>query len=105
MLLAAPEVVPEGVKRLSGLDCKDVSRYSVPEILLDEGMGLNSGEATIGEGSQDFFVFFDFSPGLASNCIPRKLPGVCGCSSQSFCFPSCFGDVYGGSSARVSHRL
>ena len=46
MLLAVPEVVLEGVKRLSGLDFKDSSRFSAPDILLDEDVGPNSGEAT-----------------------------------------------------------
>ena len=104
MLLAVPEVVLEGVKRLSGLDIEDSPRLT-PDILLDEDVGPNSGEATVREGSQDSFVFFHFSPGLVPNGISRILPGVWGCFSQSFCFPSCFGDVYGGNVASVSERL
>ena len=106
VLLAVLERVPGDVKRLSRLDFEESSRFSVPEILLDGDMGPASGEATVGYGSQDVFALsFDFSPVLASNGIPRIPPGVCGCLSQSFCFPSCFGDVYGGNVARVSDRL
>ena len=50
MLLAVPEVVLESVKRLSGLDIEDSPRLT-PEILLDEDVGPNSGEATVGEES------------------------------------------------------
>ena len=105
VLLVVPEVVLEGVKRLSGLDFEDSSRFSAPDILLNEDVGPNSGEATVGEGSQGLFVFFHSSSGFASNGIPRILPGVCGSLSQSFWFPSCFGDVYGGNDASVSDRF
>ena len=105
MLLVVPEVVLEGVKRLSGLDFQDSSRFSAPDILLGEDVGPNSGEATVEDGSQDSFVFFHFSPAVAPNGISRRLPGVCGCLSQSLCFPSSFGFVYGGNVANVSDRL
>lgn len=105
VLLAVPEFVPEGVKRPSGLDFEDSSRLSTPDTLLDEDVEPNSGEATVGEGSQGLFVFVHSSPGFASNGISRILPGVRGSLSQSFCFPSCFGDVYGGNVASVSDRL
>ena len=94
VLLAVPEPSPEGVKgpsRLSAL------------ILFKEDMGSASGEATIGVGEQHASAFFfDLRPGLASKGIPRILPGVCGCISKSFCFPSCSGDEYGGN---VADRL
>ena len=105
MLLVVPEVVLEGVKQLLGLDFEVSSRFSAPDILLDEDVGPNSGDATVGEGSQGLFVFFHSSGRLASNGIARIVPGVCGCVSQSFCFPSSFGDVYGGNVASVSDRL
>ena len=93
MLLVVPEVVLEGVNRLSGLDFQDSSRLSAPDILWGEDVGPNSGEATVGDGNQDSFAFFPFSPALALNGIWRRLPGVCGCLSRSLCFPSCFGLV------------
>lgn len=105
MLLVVPEVVLEGVRRLSGLDFQDSSKFSAPDILLGEDMEQNSGEATVGDGSENSFVFFHFSSGLVPNGIWRILPGVCGCLSQSLCFPSCSGVVYGGNVASVSDRL
>ena len=96
-LLAVPERVPEGVKGPSP------SRLSALEILFDGDMGPASGEATTGKGQQQASaLFFDLSPGLASNGILRILFGVCGCISQSFCFPSCSEDEYGGN---VADRL
>ena len=92
MLMAVPEVVLEGVMRLSELDIEDSSRLT-PDILLDEEVGPNSGEATVAEGNQGSFVSFPSSLGLVPNGISRILPGVCGCFLQSLCFPSCFGDV------------
>ena len=86
MLVVVLEHAPRGVKGPSKLST-----------------GPASGEGTVGEGQQHASVlFFDLSPGLASNGMPRILSGVYGCISRSFYFPFCSGDEYGGN---VADRL